>query len=113
MNAIAIALLYAQGMTATPYGPSVHEREESNTQEPCESVTNDEIVVCKKLDHPTNQRLSSEAQFSDIEGSTRAEVKIGSAKAGIRAEQGSVGGFTSNRLMMGIKIPLGRRGQQE
>ena len=109
MKALTIAAMYAQGLSAAPYGPILDESSRRDAEARCESATEGEIVVCAKVDHPTNQRLNQKPEVVEVEGLPRAEVKVGNAKVGLNAEQGNVGGFTSNRLMLGIKIPLGRR----
>lgn len=108
MKPLVIAAIYLQGMNATPYGPFLNEPPRRPTESRCKS-SGDEIVVCGRIDHPTNQRLRQSSTTVELEGLPRAEVELGDAKVGLSLDGGSVGGFTSNRMMLGIKVPLGRR----
>jgi len=108
MKALAIAAIYAQGASAIPYGPVLHEASRRHPDAKCES-TGEEIVVCAKVDHPTNQRLDQRLDVAAPEGLPPAEVNFGDVKVGLRGEVGSVGGFTSPQVMLRVTIPFGKR----
>jgi len=108
MKALAIAAIYAQSASAVPYGPVLDEPSPRRPDAKCESA-GEEIVVCAKVDHPKNQRIDQRLDVAAPEGLPPAEVNFGDVKVGLRGEMGSVGGFTSPRVMLRVTIPFGRR----
>lgn len=71
--------------------------------------TEGEIVVCAKRDNDKDHRLKRLSGPPDPIGPPRAEIDVGKVKVGLRVEAGSVGGFSSPRIMVGITVPLGRK----
>lgn len=71
----------------------------------CKSDTGgDEVVVCGGRDNP--YRLRPLPPVSATASLPKAEMKIGNAKAAVETEQAGVGGFTSNRAMVRLKLPF-------
>lgn len=66
----------------------------------------DEIVVCARRSLKEAYRLERLPDTYE-EQPMRAETTIaGSVKAGVEAEGATVGGFTSNRVMVRFKLPF-------
>lgn len=81
---------------------------------PCESVAaGSEVVVCGRVPDQEAFRLRAipERYDSNPAALPKAETSIlgGRAKLAAETEQAGVGGFVSNRGMVRLKIPLGRR----
>ncbi len=67
----------------------------------CTNTNPDEIVVCGSRDL---RRYRLDPLPEQKSGLGTAERMIGGAKVGIVAEQGEVGGITTNRAMVRLKI---------
>ena len=97
-----LLLAVAQAMSASP-----PERVDLTIPQPCaeQRTENGEVVVCANRHGVSPYRLQEPE--APAEGSTLpdAEVKIADGvTADAATEQTDVGGFPSNRIMLGLKI---------
>lgn len=67
----------------------------------CTTASVNEIVVCGTRD---NRRYRLDPLPQAQTGLGKAETTIGGAKVGIVAEQGEIGGITTNRAMIRLKL---------
>ena len=101
-----IALLAA----ADPSGPPA-PRPPATRDAPC-PVGGDEIVVCGTMPGGRSPfRLPPTGPTAeDSRGLPRAALDLGGGKRlSVETDQRGFGGFTSNRAMIRLKVPLGRR----
>ena len=95
---LLLATAVLQTISATP------ERIDLTVPQPCERAkAGEEVVVCANRSGESPYRLKQPAQKE--RGPAKAQVQIGEgvAIAG-ETEQADVGGFTSNRAMLRLKI---------
>lgn len=70
----------------------------------CASPDRGEIVVCARRRGP-DDRITAEPD--PPEAMPRAETRLfGQLRGGVRAQQQTVGGFPSNRMMMTLTLPF-------
>lgn len=101
-----IALLLLQ---ATVAGPVLEKRSRVAPAVRCGTAGPDgEIVVCAKTQEEFRLKPLSDRYRADDPALPRAETSIlgGKARVAADAEQGSVGGFPTNRAMVRLKMPF-------
>ncbi|WP_294191599.1 hypothetical protein [uncultured Sphingomonas sp.] len=64
------------------------------------------IVVCARSQEEFRLRVTPERYSTDPQALPKAAIKIGDNTVSADTEQGSVGGFTSNRVMLRLKRPF-------
>ncbi|MCW3798793.1 hypothetical protein OMW55_13340 [Sphingomonas sp. BN140010] len=100
---VLLVLLAVQAATATP--PQTIDLL-ARPAPSCAAARTDDVVVCGRRD-PDRYRIPPEYRTTEQkEGLGRAEARIGNAAVGAATEQADVGGFTSNRIMIRLKIPF-------
>lgn len=95
---LLLATAVLQTISATP------ERIDLAVPQPCERAkANEEVVVCAKRSGESPYRLKQPVQKERGPAKTQVQIGEGVAIAG-ETEQANVGGFTSNRAMLRLKI---------
>ena len=92
----------AQAMSASP-----PERVDLTIPQPCaeKRADNGEVVVCANRNGVSPYRLQEPETPPEGSALPEAEVKIADGvTVGAGTEQADVGGFPSNRIMVGLKI---------
>ena len=91
-----------QAMSASP-----PERVDLTIPQPCAARRSetDEVVVCGNRKGESPYRLKEPVAPAGGEALPKAEVNLAEGvTAGVGTEQADVGGFPSNRIMVGLKI---------
>lgn len=99
---LLLSLAAAQAMSASP-----PERVDLTIPQPCieQRAANGEVVVCANRNGVSPYRLQEPEAPAEGAALPDAEVKIADGvTAGAAAQQTDVGGFPSNRIMLGLKI---------
>jgi hypothetical protein len=67
-----------------------------------------DIIVCARRSEADRQRLpAKEDRYPDELALPKAELGVGGGKTlGLRSEQADVGGFSSRRALVTLKVPL-------
>ena len=102
MSLLLAALL--QAMSASP-----PERVDLTIPQPCAAQRSetDQVVVCGNRKGESPCRLKEPVVPEEGEALPKAEVKLGDGTTfGAETEQADVGGFPSNRIMLGLKIKV-------
>jgi hypothetical protein len=97
-----LLLAAAQAMSASP-----PERVDLTIPQPCaeKRPENGEVVVCANRNGVSPYRLQDPEAPAEGSALPDAEVKIADGvTAGAETQQADVGGFPSNRIMVGLKI---------
>ena len=97
-----LLLAAAQAMSASP-----PERVDLTIPQPCaeKRAENGEVVVCANRNGVSPYRLQEPEAPPEGSALPKAEVKLADgATLGAETEQADVGGFPSNRIMVGLKI---------
>ena len=100
-----MSLLFAamvQAMSASP-----PERVDLTIPQPCveQRAENGEVIVCANRNGVSPYRLQEPKEAPEGSALPKAEVKIADGvTAGAETQQAHVGGFPSNRIMVGLKI---------
>ena len=92
----------AQAMSASP-----PERVDLTIPQPCaeQRAETGEVVVCANRNGVSPYRLQEPAGPAEKQALPKAEVKLADGvTAGVGTDQADVGGFPSNRIMLGLKI---------
>lgn len=100
MSLLLAALL--QAMSASP-----PERVDLTIPQPCAAQRSetDEVVVCGNRNGESPYRLKEPVAPEEGQALPKAEVKLADGvTVGAGTEQADVGGFPSNRIMLGLKI---------
>ena len=86
-------------------GPVLEEARPRPAPQACQPARDGEVTVCGQREEPFRlKRLPERYEESLI---PKAETTVfGKAKLGVETEQGSVGGVSTNRAMVKLKIPL-------
>ena len=97
-----LLLVAAQAMSASP-----PERVDLTIPQPCaeKRAENGEVVVCANRNGVSPYRLQEPEAPAEGSALPEAEVKIADGvTAGAETQQADVGGFPSNRIMVGLKF---------
>lgn len=89
-------------------GPPAPASEGPRPSRPCptEPDPSGDVVVCGRADQE-RFRLRPLPGRADDPATPRAEIGVlGDLKAAAETEQGNVGGFPSNRIMLRLKLPF-------
>ena len=92
----------AQAMSASP-----PERVDLTIPQPCVQTTapDGEVVVCANRNGQSPYRLQEAEEVVEGEAVPKAEVKVADGvTAAAETEKADVGGFPSNRIMLGLKV---------
>ena len=100
-----IALLLAQAVA----GPFLPAPPRPKSDAPCPvAVDTTDVVVCGRMDD--RYRLPRLPVTAERQTLPKAEMRIGTAALAAEAEQATLaGGQQSQRLMMRLKLPIGRK----
>jgi hypothetical protein len=113
MTALSLLLIAGQAALAIPYGPILPQENAKGAaprQAPCAPSTTDEIVVCGKAPERVDHRFAKLRPEFEAAGSPKAEIALNEgSRLGITTESSSIGGVTSNRVMLGLKIRFGKK----
>jgi len=72
----------------------------------CAATRADDIVVCGRRDADRYRIPPQYRTTEQKEGLGRAQTRLGNTAIAAETEQADVGGFTSNRIMVRLKVPF-------